>query len=411
MLRWLKFRWLVVAAATLMGPSSVNAQGGVGSGPLTSTLTETEPTAGIFNLGSLKLAPGITINHIGVDSNVFNEASDPKEDFIASLKPDLSAFLRLRFLQLSAYGGGDLNWFRTYESENSSGYAARARMDVLLSRVFPFVGYGITKTRERASSEIDVRANNVQTEGSAGLGFRWSEMGSLYASVVTTRTEFEAAFEDGTDLSETLNRDSEDYSVGLRTAVTPLTTLTLRAGYRRDLFDAVPERNADRRYLSGAFNFGPQAVFTGVATIGYEDYRPADPRVRSFRGVSASVALSYPLFEVARINFAYMRNLEYSFDVSEAYYKVNRYDLTFTQRLRGAIDAQISAGRTYSNYGQSENSPARTDLYDVLNGSLGYNLRNRTRIGLNYGYFRRTSVLPLNSFEGRKIFLSWTYAF
>ena len=402
---------LALIAGAVLFPGTAAAQGAVGSGPLTSTLTETEPTSGILNLGSLKLAPGITINQIGVDSNVFNQANDPKEDFIASVKPDLAAFLRLRFMQVSAYGGGDFSYFRTYDTENSAGYAGRARVDFLFSRFFPFVGFGETKTRERAGSEIDVRANNVLREQSGGVGYRWSETGALYLSVVNTKTKYEAAFEDGVDLSQSLNRYSEDFGAGLRTALSPLTTLTLRAGYQQDIFQALPARNSNRRYLSGVFSFAPQATFTGSATVGYLDFRPADPKVEPFRGLTASLALSYPILEIIRINAIYSRSLEYSFDVSEAYYLSNRYSLALTQRILGAVDAQVVGSRTFSNYGQRETAPPRTDSHDVLNGSLGYNLRNRTRIALNYEYSRRKSLIALNNFEGRRIYLSWTYAF
>lgn len=391
--------------------SEARAQGSVGSGPLTNTLTETEPTSGVLSFGSVKLAPGITISQIGWDDNVFNETNNPKEDYVAAVKPDLSVFTRLRFLQLSAYGGGDFNYFHNFNSERSSGYAGRARVDFLLSRVFPFVGYGETRARERPSSEIDTRANSVLSELSGGVGFRWSDTASIFVSSVHMKTKFEEAFEDGVDLSEALNHFSDDYSAGLRTALTPLTTVTVRAGYVMDVFYIDKTRNADRRYLSVALAFAPQAAITGAVNLGYNDFRPADPLVRPYRGFVGSASLTYPFLEFGRLNFNYGRSLEYSFDVTEAFYLSNRYDLTYTQRLRGAVDAQLVAGRTFANYGQRETAPARRDTSDRLNGSLGYNLRNRTRVGLNYEYSRRRSVLALSNYLGRRAYLSWTYAF
>jgi hypothetical protein len=412
MRRRLGFRRLCCALIVITAwASEAWAQGAVGSGPLTSTLTETEPASGVLSFGSIKLAPGLTISQIGWDSNVFNETSDPKQDFIAGVKPDLSIFTRLRFLQLSAYTGGDLNYFQLFESERSSGYAGRARIDLLLSRLFPFVGYGETKTRERPGSEIDTRADSKVTELSTGVGFRWSETGSIYLSSVQMNTRFEAAFEDGVDLSQALNRSTDDYSAGLRTALTPLTSLTLRAGYAMDLFKVEKIRNADRRYLTGTLAFAPQAVITGTVTVSYQDFRPADPLVRTFRGLTGSAAVSYPLLEVGRINFNYGRSLEYSFDIAEAYYLSNSFTLTYTHRLRDALDVQLAAGRTLADYGQRESTPERRDTSDKLNGSLGYNLRNRTRVALNYEYSRRRSVRALQNYEGRRVYLSWTYAF
>jgi len=171
--QWLRGVLIVVGLLGL--PAESRSQGAVGSGPLTATLTEVEPTSGVLSMGPVKLAPGITVSQLGIDFNVFHEAENPKEDFIVSAKPDVAVFTRLRFLQVSGYVGADLNYFKKYADERSVGYGARARVDFLLSRLFPFVAYGETQSRERPNSEIDTRANNVQTEKSGGLGFRLSD--------------------------------------------------------------------------------------------------------------------------------------------------------------------------------------------------------------------------------------------
>jgi len=45
-------------------------------------------------------------------------------------------------------------------------------------------------------------------------------------------------------------------------------------------------------------------------------------------------------------------------------------------------------------------------------GSLGYNLRNRTRIAVNYEYARRRSVeIVSRNYDRRRIFLSWSFTF
>jgi len=284
-----RHRGVLMLMGLLCLPTESRAQGAVGTGPLTSTLTETEPTAGILSLGPVKLAPGITISQIGVDSNVFHEAQNPKEDFIAAGTPDVAVFMRLRFLQVSAYGGAAITYFKKYTDERSVGYAGRARVDLLLSRLFPFVGYGETKSRERPNSEIDVRANGVQTEKSGGLGFRLSETSNVYVSANRLTTKYEGAFEEGVDLGQTLNRHADDVNGGMRTALTPLTTLTMRAGQRQDRFTRDPSRDSENRYLAATLSFAPQAAVTGSATVGYQDSRYEDPRIQPFKGLTGAL--------------------------------------------------------------------------------------------------------------------------
>jgi len=393
-------------------PAESRSQGAVGAGPLTATLTETEPTTGILSMGPVKLAPGITVSQIGLDSNVFHEAENPKEDFIMSAKPDIAIFTRLRFLQVSAYVGADLNYFKKYVDERSVGYAGRARVDFLLSRLFPFVAYGETRSRERPSSEIDTRANNVQTEKSGGLGFRLSGTSSMYVSANRVTTAFEEAFEEGVDLGQSLNRHGDDFNGGLRTALTPLTTLTLRGGYRQDLFTGDSTRNSDSRYVTAALSFAPQALFTGSATVGFQDSRFDDAEVKPFRGLTAAASIAYSVLELGRLNFGAVRSTEYSFDAADAYYISTLYTLSYTHRLFGAVDAQIQGGRTLADYGQREGTVPRRDTTDTVSGGVGYNLRNRTRVALSYEYSRRRSPeLPEQNYEGRRVFLSWTYAF
>ena len=87
------------ALAVVGGGARAGGQGSVGSGPLTGALTDIEPTTGVITIGRVRLAPGVVVREIGWDSNVFDEAENPKEDFVVSVAPDAALFTRLRFLQ------------------------------------------------------------------------------------------------------------------------------------------------------------------------------------------------------------------------------------------------------------------------------------------------------------------------
>src|SRR5262245_4119751 len=93
---------------------SAGAQSAVGAGPLTTTLTDTEPVTGVLSWGPVRVAPGITVSEAGKDSNVFDEAVDPKDDWVFRAMPDISVFSRMRLLKVSAYAGSDMNYYHTY---------------------------------------------------------------------------------------------------------------------------------------------------------------------------------------------------------------------------------------------------------------------------------------------------------
>ena len=396
----------------LTAPSAFAQAPNVGAGPLTGSLADAEPTGGTLRVGPVSLAPGVVIREVGWDDNVFGEPVDPKEDFVASIAPDVAAFTRLRFLQLSAYGGGIFNYFQTYDQERSVGYNARARADFLLSRVRPFVAGGRARSRTRPNGEIDVRADRLEEEISGGVAFEISRYGLVYGAASRLTTKFRDAFEDGVNLALALNRDTYNYSGGVRTELTPFLAMTVAAAYLEDRFKADPIRNADTRQLTVNFRIAPQAVVTGQVMVGFNDFKPVHPDVRPFRGLIAGVAIVYPFMEIGRFGIEGTRRNEFSFDAADAYFIDNTIGLSYTHRLFGEVDAQVKGAKSWFDYGFTPTSPARQDKLGLVGGSVGYNLQNRTRISLNYEYSSRSSPqLPERNYDRRRAFLAWAFAY
>ena len=403
---------ICAAAFAVVVAAPASGQGSVGSGPLTKSLTDIEPTTGVFSIGRVRVAPGVVVREIGWDSNVFDEAENPKEDFIVSVAPDAAFFARLRFLQVAAYVGGDFNHFQTYEQENSAGHNLRGRADVLLSRFRPFVGAGRTDSRTRPNGEIDVRADRVEEELSGGLAFDISRYGQLYGAAYQFKTRFLDAFEDGVNLSVALNRDSNDYSAGLRTDLTPLLALVASVSFREELFRADPIRNAQSWFATADFRFDASAIVAGQAVVSFEEFTPVNPAVRPFRGLVGDARLIYSFLEVGRIGLSAVRRNEFSFNAEDAYYIENGITLSYTHRLSGYVDAQVRGSRSRFDYGYTETSPAREETHDIVGASVGYNLRNRTRISVNYEFARRRSPQLLErNYDRRRAFLAWNVAY
>ncbi|MEO7134218.1 MAG: outer membrane beta-barrel protein [Vicinamibacterales bacterium] len=380
---------------------------------MTGTLADTEPTTSVLAVGPVKVAPGVTVREIGYDDNVFDEAESesPKHDFVATATPDVWFYSRLRFVRFSAYAGSELTYYHEYESERSVGYAGRARVDVLLSRIRPFFGAGHTNTRTRPNGEVDVRANRLEEELSGGLAFDLSTNSVVYASTATSSSRYEDALQDGIDLSQTLTRDATSYQGGLKTDLTPLLSVQVYGSYQEDDFPNEPTRNAKGSAANASFRFAPEAVVAGIVTVSYRDIEYADPGVKPFRGVVGSAAMTYPVLEIGRLTGAYLRGVEYSFDTVDAYYVENSGMLSYTQRLFGEVDLQGKLARSVFDYSARKTEPPHKDSLDTAAGSLGYNLRNRTRIAVNYEYARRRSpTFAARNYQRRRIFLSWLFA-
>jgi hypothetical protein len=398
----------------LWWPAAGAAQSSIGGGPLTATLTDVEPTVGILSVGPVRFAPGLAIREIGWDSNVFDEPPEdgPKEDFVAALQPDVAAFTRLRFVRISAYAGLELNYYNTYESERSVGHNLRARTDFLLSRVRPFFGAAQIETRTRPNGEIDTRADRKEKEFSGGLAFDISPHSLVYGSAYSVDYDFANAIEDGVDIGRTLSRKSWNYQGGMKTDITPLLSVQLFASYAEDVFEFEPIRNSQSWLGTATFGFAPGAFMSGRVTLSYRDMKFADPGIKPYQGFVGAAALTYPFFEVGRITAELSRGVEYSFDTVDAYYVEQSATLSYTHRLGGDFDAQVKGSWASFDYDARLNQPAHTDTLQTWGGSVGYNLRNRTRIAVNYEFARRRSpVFADRNYERRRAFLSWQFAF
>lgn len=405
---------VVLIGLALLRPEGAAAQSSVGGGPLTATLPDVEPTIGVLTIGRVRFAPGLTVREIGWDSNVFDEPEEqaPKEDWVAAVQPDVSAFTRLRFLRVSAYAGSELTYYKTYDSERSVGHNVRGRADFMFSRFRPFIGAGQLETRTRPNGEVDTRADRREDELSGGLAFDLSSTSLVYGASSRTSNLYEDAFEDGVNLGDTLTRDGTSYEAGLKTDLTPLLSMQLAAAYRTDDFTFQPIRNTQSWSGTATFRIAPEAVVSGVVVAGYRDMNFVDPELDSFKGFIGTASLLYSFLEVARLSLALTRGVEFSFDTDEAYYVQQSATLAYTHRLFGAIDAQVLGSRSAFAYDARPRLPAHTDLYDIAGGSVGYNLRNRTRIALNYEYARRRSpTFADRNYERRRAFLSWQFAF
>jgi hypothetical protein len=146
--------------------------------------------------------------------------------------------------------------------------------------------------------------------------------------------------------------------------------------------------------------------------VSYNDFRPVNPAVRTFKGLLGSANITYRFLEMGRVSFQALRRNDYSFDADDAYYIENTFSLSYTHILFTAVDAQIMGSKSLFDYGYTETSPARQDKFDLLAGGVGYNLRNRTRISVNYEYSRRRSPqLAERNYDRRRVFLAWALAY
>ena len=99
-----------------------------------------------MRLGPLALTPAVSLQNVGIDSNVFNENENAKQDFTAVLRPQMTGWLHLGRALLSVDGQGEAMYFKKYVSERSVNGAGTASLAVRLNRLGVFLGAGYAST-------------------------------------------------------------------------------------------------------------------------------------------------------------------------------------------------------------------------------------------------------------------------
>ena len=364
-----------------------------------------------IHFGPLGLRPSISITNVGNDSNVFNEAEHPQEDFTATVVPRLVARVRGGRMTLSYGSAADMVYFKKFTSERSVNANTDIRLDADLGRVQPYASIGWVATKERLNAEIDVRTPRTQRALAGGLRVLMASRTALLVSGRRFTLDFdEGALFKGVDLSRTLNSQADSVDASLQLLLTPLTTFSMTTSLQRDRFEAAPERDSDTLRLLPALQFDPSTLIRGSVAVGYRRFRPLTPALPDYSGLLVQAGLGYTMLARTKFDLDLARDVQYSFEDDEPYYLSTGGRLTVTHQLVGPLDLQAFGGGQTMAYRQSGTpTDVRRDQVRSYGGGAGYRLRNNMRLGVTWETNRRQSALNDRDYVRRRIYASLIY--
>jgi hypothetical protein len=366
---------------------------------------------GRFRLGPLRVTPTVQVTNFGVDTNVFNEFEDPKEDVTAAIGPAVDFWMRFGRARVSGKAGLDYNYFNEYESQRYVGTTSAMRVSLPLARFSPFVEGGYTSTRQRPGYEIDVRAERTLGEARAGADLRLGPRTLL--TIAGGWQQYRFASEEqflGTQLSEALDNDSRRAEVTIARQLTPLTSFIVTTEQRQDRFLYSPVRDTDAFKIVSGFDLKPVALISGNIRVGWRQFETLDGVVPDYRGFIAAGELAYAL-RATRFEFRVRRDIEYSFQEFQPYYLLTDLQLEVVQRVTGRWDVVGRAARQSLDYRVVALAAGngRLDTGRRLGGGVGYRLGEHVRLGLDVNRDRRTSDVALRKYDAWRVGGSLTY--
>lgn len=366
-----------------------------------------------FQWGPLRFTPGIAIDNIGFDSNVFNDTNHALGDTTAGIGPAINLWTNLGPVRIAEKSSGEYLYFKDYENQRSWNTSNEVRFDWPMTRFRPFAIAGYANVKQRPSFDIDLRVRGVTNLATLGTDVMLSGRTTLVLSGTRTTTAFaEQETFLGTDLANALNRYSDTEQLQLRYRLTPLTTLIIASDAVQDRFTNDRLRNTDSMAIRPGFEFKPFALISGKVSVGYRHFNVLSDRVQDFQGPVANVDASYTATTSTQIRGTLSRDIAFSYDENFPYYTLINSGMTITQRIASSWDVIARGGWQLLDYrtltatvpGVSLNE--RGKMYGL---GVGYRLGESLRIGFDANYYRRRSQTSTLNFDGFRAGMSVSY--
>ena len=370
-----------------------------------------------FVTGPLSWTPVFRLREAGVDTNVFNASKDPRQDVTGGVGGAVDGKLDLPAIKVAMQGASEYDYFERYKSQAGANSTATVKATIPLSYFQPSVYGSFLHSKDRSSSEFDLRAPHTDHGFGAGVTMNIGQRLAVIADANRAYVRYLAGSEfAGQDLATRLNRRSSNVSSGVRVTLTPFTNLTVDGGYGVDEFAELSQKNTKNLRANVVFGFSPDAVINGHASVGYHRMYPEFTQTgpggaQNFSGLTSSVDLSYLLWGVTRVGGLFSRDSAYSISETSSYYVVTTGGLDITQTLPGPFMLNVHGNRQQLWYPESALAAGHTDFINLFGGGLQIVVSANAQIALNYDYVDRRSVEPTFNYDRRHIYTTVTYGF
>lgn len=376
------------------------------------------------HLGPFYVTPKLTLEELGVDTNVFNDPN-PSADITSTLVPHADVWVPFgRRALLTASTTVGLVYYQTFESERSVNPEVRVRGDLRTGRVLWFASAAYANSRRRPNLEIDARARHTDRSVDAGAEARLAGRLSLGAGASEAHLEFDdAAVFDDTSLRDTLNRRVRTGWSAVLYDVTPLTRVMVRGQFIEERFPYSPVRDAESLSILPGVEFQPRALVSGSASVGIRRFQSTSGRLPDFTGVVVNTNLSYAFRDTTRLRLTAQRDLAYSYSEDEPYYAITGYGLAVSRHLAGRFD--VTAGGDWQTFRYRRlTAPApllplvpvgdpgppsdpNVNTIHTWSAGLGYRLWRTQRLGLGATYRKRDSSRePERTYSGLRLMVT-----
>jgi hypothetical protein len=370
--------------------------------------------AGSVTMGPLGVVPRIQWR-TEYDDNLYR-SSVPISDLVSTIGGGTDLRARMRRVGLSLSGTADWVHYRKLTAERGANADGTLRLDLLFTRLTPYVTTSYRNSRNRLNLEIDTRPRSQHSSVGFGSIVQLGGKAALDVSASRARVAYGATFEaDGVVLRDALNRVSNQVALKLLQQVTPLTQIHVTSELSRFDFDIASPRNADTVRILGGFE--STGVINGYARAGIRILKPRDPSLPESRGTYLSVGTTATIRDRVQIGVDAQRDVAPSYRRGVAYYEFYGYGASISCAVARSLTMSMLVSQRVSDYrtGLGNAGPAPdyldTDRETRYGSTIRYQLGQSMAIDVSGIYAGRTSTLASRRFDGRNLTVGVSHAF
>lgn len=352
--------------------------------------------------GILRVRPGISLQNLGYDDNIFYEQSNQQSDFRATISPRLDGLVLLgsrAFITLDERL--DYTAYLEHTDQNFLNNRTRSRITVPFNRFGVFGDLRYNTAQWRPIDEEDQRVRQRERRIAGGLilhpGWRTEiEIGQSWST-------WGFSDPDNDSISRRLDRRESGTTVLARYHAMGRSSIRVDGLHTRFNFDNPPvfdpsaTKNGTQLRIIGGLEVRTGGSLSGRVQLGWEEIAAQDPRVPDFSDLVGEAELIFNLRSRTRLRLDAWRLGGFATSGLNIYYLDTHAELRAVHYLNGTFG--VESGGTLGRLdfpGSLDPGPQRVDRlrrYDVgVRLRLSENrLGKRVEYSLRVGRYRRDS--------------------
>lgn len=371
-----------------------------------STLEQIEERVKL-KIGPFRILPTLQLRNIGYDNNVYyqHEDNDPLSDFTVTFSPEAQVYLLFRdYLILSLAENPEyVHYFEQKRERRWNNIFSPEFKYLFLDRFVISGKYLHSNRRRRATSEFDVRANEIVKSASGRIFYETARKTSFGLSGFTRKINYEDTALPGEEipLSRALNRREKGGNIELYYRVFAKSYFFATAGYTNYEFEHAQSswRNSYSYQVYTGIRFPLLGKIRGILSLGYKKLIPREANRTGFSGLVGNTGLSFRLWRFG-FSLSYYRDCHFSYWTNNVFFNEDRYEAGVSYYLTRFLRVDYSLSHARANYPVPESlrmpdgsyeEILRKDIYRIHSVGLVFRIIKNTGIGVTVNFWERES--------------------